>query len=121
MAPIATMLQKGHSPHQKYHLTKMAPSINGISQKCHLKTYILGFLKYYQTLLIETTPTIRRKLEKQDFKTHDHGSESYNKFNNSPLKITQLSPWQITFGHSCVGCAIFVRHIFCRCRCICLF
>ena len=30
--PIDIMLQKGHS-YQKYHLTKVAPNINGISQK----------------------------------------------------------------------------------------
>ena len=36
MALIDTMLQKGHSSYQKYHLTKMAPNINGTSQKWHL-------------------------------------------------------------------------------------
>ena len=32
MAPIDTVLQKGHSSYQKYHLAKMTPNINGISQ-----------------------------------------------------------------------------------------
>ena len=31
-------------------------------------------------------------------KSHDHGSESQNKFKNSLLKITQRT-WQINFGH----------------------
>ena len=59
MALTDTILQKGHASYQKYHLTKMAPNINGTSQKwhlinatfhkeLHLKTYIIGFLKYYQ-------------------------------------------------------------------------
>ena len=61
----------------------MASHKNGIS-----KLIFLVFWSITNTLLIETTPKIRRKLEKHDFKTHDHGSESYNKFNNSPLKIT---------------------------------
>ena len=38
--------------------------------------------------------------------------ESYNKFKNSLLKITLLSPRQITFGHFLARCAIFVRHHF---------
>ena len=32
MVPIDTMLQKGPSPYQKYHLTKIAPNINGTSR-----------------------------------------------------------------------------------------
>ena len=70
MALLDTILQKGHSSYQKYHLIKMASNINctsekWISQKRHLKTYIIGFLKYYQLL---ATPTITQKLEKRDFK-----------------------------------------------------
>ena len=48
MALIDTILQKGHSSHQKYYLIKMAPNINGASQNWHLRSYIIGFLKYYQ-------------------------------------------------------------------------
>ena len=40
MAPIDTVLQKGHSSYQKYHLAKMAPNINGISQKWYPTTRI---------------------------------------------------------------------------------
>ena len=36
MALIDIMLQKGHSSYQKYHLTKMARSINSTSQKSYL-------------------------------------------------------------------------------------
>ena len=56
MALIDTILQKGHSSYQKYHLTKMAPHKNGISQKWHLKTFIIGFLKYYQHPANKTYP-----------------------------------------------------------------
>ena len=38
------MLQKRHSSHQKYHLIKMTSHKNGISQKSHIKIYIIGFL-----------------------------------------------------------------------------
>ena len=59
MALIDTILQKGHYSYQKYHLTKLAANINGksqemaphkndISQKWHLKTFLIGFLNYYQ-------------------------------------------------------------------------
>ena len=34
----------------------MAPHKNGISQKQHLKTYIIGFLKYYQHPANNTYP-----------------------------------------------------------------
>ena len=44
-------------------------------------------------------------------KSHDHASESHDKFKNSLLKITQRT-WQITFGHFFVGCVIFVRNHF---------
>ena len=52
-APIDTVLQKRHSSYRKYHFTKMAPNLNGTSQKWHLTTmaslsYIIGFLKYYR-------------------------------------------------------------------------
>ena len=79
MALIDTILQKGHSSYQKDRLTKMAPNINGISQKCisqkwHVTKMATQNLHYWSsevlltTLLIETTPTIRHKLEKLDFK-----------------------------------------------------
>ena len=45
-------------------------------------------------------------------KPHYNECESYNKFRNSFLKMTLLSPWQITFGHFFAKCAIFVRHHF---------
>ena len=32
MAPIDTVLEKGHYSYQKYHLTEMKPSVNRISQ-----------------------------------------------------------------------------------------
>ena len=66
MSPIDTILPKRHCSYQKYHLTKIAANINGTSQKWHLKTFIIGFLKY--VLLIKPTPAIRHKLEKLDFK-----------------------------------------------------
>ena len=57
MVPIDTMLQKGHSSYQKYHLTKMALKINDTSQKWCLTTYITGFSEVLPTpLLIEPTP-----------------------------------------------------------------
>ena len=43
MTPIDTVLQKGHSFYQKYHLAKMAPNINDISQKWYLTTILLAF------------------------------------------------------------------------------
>ena len=66
MEPVDIILQKGHSSYQKYHLTKVTPTINGTSQKWHL-TEKLGAM-----------------------------CESYTIFKNSLLKITQFSPWQIT-------------------------
>ena len=51
MAPIDTLLQKGHSSYQKYHLIKMAPNIsgkNGISQLHYCFSEVLPT----QTLLI---------------------------------------------------------------------
>ena len=74
MALIDTILQKGHSSYQKDHLTKMAPNINGISQKWYITKIVTQNLHYWlsevliTTLLIKTTPTIRHKLEKLDFK-----------------------------------------------------
>ena len=79
MALIDTILQKGHSSYQKYHLTKMAANINGTSQKWHLrklashkngtsKLLLLVFSSTTNTLLVKPTPTIRHKLEKREFK-----------------------------------------------------
>ena len=68
MTPIDTVLQKGHFCCQKYYLTKLSPNINGTLQKWHIKTYIIGFLKYYEHPANRTYSTIRRKLEKHDFK-----------------------------------------------------
>ena len=101
MAPIDTVLQKEHSSYQKYHLPKMASNINGISQLHY------WFSQVYTTnaLLIEPTLTTirhRRVLgislwsgKNSNLKFHDHESESYNKFKNFLLKITELIPWQI--------------------------
>ena len=36
MAPIGTLLQKGDSSYQKYHLTTMAPYMNGAQHKWRL-------------------------------------------------------------------------------------
>ena len=83
--------------------------------------YITGFLKYYQhpanrtypnnqTLEINRNVTTEQK--NSTLKSHDHESESRNKFKNSLLKITQRSPQQITFGHFFARCAVFVRHHF---------
>ena len=91
----------------KWHLIKTVPHKNGIS-----KLTFLVFWSTTNTLLIEPTLTIRHKLEKHDFKTYDHGSESYNKFKNFSLKITDLNPWQITFWHFFTRCVIFVKHHF---------
>ena len=44
----------------------MASHKNGISQKWHQITYIIGFLKYYQHPA--NTSIVRQKLEKFDFK-----------------------------------------------------
>ena len=121
MVPIDTVLQKGHSSYQKCYFTKMATSINGISQKWYLTITLLAFWSTTNTLLIEPTPTIRhRKVigislwsgKNSTLKSHDHESEPYNKFKNFLLKITQLSHWQITSGYFFARCAIFVRHHF---------
>ena len=91
---------------------------NKISQKWHLKTYITGFLKCY--LPVELTSTIRRKLENLFWKSDGHGSESYSKFKNSLLKITQLCPclannlWTF-FCKACYFCKapfFWVLHLF---------
>ena len=76
----------------------MAPQKNGIS-----KIWLLVFSSTTKTLLIKPTPTIRRKLEKLDFKIPWPWVEK------SFSKITQLSPWHVTFGHSFGRCTIFVR------------
>ena len=47
-------------------------------------------------------------------KYRDHEFESHNKFKNCLLKITQLSPWQIVFGHFFARFAIFVKQHFLR-------
>ena len=52
MAFIDTMLskippQKCDTQH-KWHPTKMASHKNDLSQKWHISTWIIGFLKYYQ-------------------------------------------------------------------------
>ena len=115
------MLQKEHSSYQKYCLAKMAPNINGISQKWHFTTTLLDFWSTINTLLTETTFTIRHrrvigislwKGKNSTLKSHDHESEPYNKFKNFLLKITQLSPWQIISRHFFTSCVIFVRHQF---------
>ena len=41
---------------QKRHLTKMVSHENNMSQNWHLKTYIIGFLKYYQHPTNKTNP-----------------------------------------------------------------
>ena len=116
MAPIGTVLQNGYSSYQKYHLAKMAPSINDISQKWYLKTTILAFWSTTNTLIIEPAPTIRHRIvlgislssgKNLILKSHDHESDSYNKFKNFLLKITLLSPW-----HFFARCDIFARHHF---------
>ena len=70
--------------------------------------YIIGFLKYYlpiQHPLNRTYPSIRHRIvirislfwigKNVTLISNDHEPESYNKFMNSLLKITKLSPWQI--------------------------
>ena len=79
MALIDTILQKGHSCYEKYHLTKMAININGTWQEWHLKKMtsqkygiskptLLIFSSTTNTLPIEPTPTFRHKLDILDFK-----------------------------------------------------
>ena len=119
MAPIDTVLQKGHSSYHKYHLAKMAPNINVISQKWRLTTTLLAFWSTTNTLLIEPTRTIRNRRvlgislwsgKNLTLKSHDRESESYKKFKNFFLKITQFSPL-----HFFARCANFVRqHFFCK-------
>ena len=86
------------------------------------RNYIIGFLNYQQHPVNRTYTQDQTQesnkislslVEKNStLKSHDHESESCNKFKNVLLKITQLSPWQITFGHFFARCAIFVRHHF---------
>ena len=85
---------------------------NDISQNWHLKTCIVGFLKYYQHPANRTFPTIRHKLEKLDLKIPWPWAESHYKLKNSLSKIIQLSPSQITFGQFFARRAIFARHHF---------
>ena len=106
-------------------LSKTGPNINGISQKWYLTTTLLAFWSTTNTLLIEPTPTIRHRRvigislwsgKNSTLKSHDHKSESYNKFKNFHLKTIQLSPWQIISWHFLARCAIFVRLHFFKCH-----
>ena len=92
----------------------MASHKNGISQ-LH---YWFSEVATTNNLEPTGTPTIRHRRVKgislwsgknSTLKSHDHEFESYNKFKNS---LTQLSTWQITFGHFFARCATFVRHHF---------
>ena len=84
--------------------------------------YIIGFLSSTtNTLLTEPTPTIKHRRaigtsfwsgKNWTLKSHDHESESYNKFKNFLLKLTQPSPWQTTSGHFFAMYANFVRYHF---------
>ena len=96
---------------QKWHPTYM-----GSHKNWYLTTTLLAFWCTTNTLLIEPTPEFshRRVIEislqsrkNSTFKSYYHKSESYNKFRNFILKVTQLSPW-----HFFASCAIFVRHHF---------
>ena len=116
MAPTVTVLQKEHSSYQKYHLAKVAPKINDTPQKWHLTTTLVVFWSTANTL-IEPTPTIRhRRLigislwsgKISNLKSHDYESASYNKFKSFLLKVTQLSPWQVTSWHFFERCSIFL-------------
>ena len=92
MAPIDTVLQKGH--YQKYHLAKLAPIINGTSQKWYLTTTLLTFWSTINALLTqESNRNITWKRKKLALKSHEHESESHNKYKNFLLKIIQVSPW----------------------------
>ena len=46
MAPIDTVLQKGHSSYQKYDLAKVVPDINRISQKWYLLRHQFLWVSY---------------------------------------------------------------------------
>ena len=98
MAPIDTVFQKGHSSCQKNYLAKLTHNINDISQKWHFTTTLLASWSTTSTLLIEPTLTIRHRRvigislwsgKNSTLKSDDHKSESYNKFKNFLLKITQ--------------------------------
>ena len=83
--------------------SKIAPTKNGSQHKWHLTTSLLVFSSTTNTLLIEPNPTTirHRRVPEISFgsrkistlKSHDHESESYNKFNSFLLQINQLSPW----------------------------
>ena len=86
-------------------------------------SYSIGFFSSTtKIVLIEPTRTIKHKRvigislwsgKSSTLKSHDHESESYSECKNFLLKITQLSPWQITFGHFFTRVsAAFVRHHF---------
>ena len=55
-------------------------------------------------------------------KSHDHESESYNKFKKFLLKNYSVQSLAniATFGHFFLRYVIFLRHQFCRCH-ICIF
>ena len=97
-------------------LSKKPPRKNDTLHKWRLTTTLLAFWSTTNTLLIEPTPTIRHRRvigislwggKNLTLKSYYHDSESYNKFKNFFLKITQLNPW-----HYFASCAIFVRHHF---------
>ena len=96
---------KEHSYYQKYHLTKMAANINGISHpKNGISQLTLGidFLKLLPTLCLQNLPlyiqiqesnrniTLERK--NSILKSRDHESKSYNKFKNSLYKYHSAQP-----------------------------
>ena len=93
-------------------LSKIPPHKNGISQ-LHC-----WFSEVATTNTLESIPKIKHRRIKgislwseknSTLKSHDHESESYNNFKNF---LTQVSPWQTTFGYFFAICAIFVRHHF---------
>ena len=126
MALIDTILRKGHSSYQKYHLTKIAPNINGTSQKRHLtktashknstsKLILLVFWSTTNTLLIIPTLTIRHKLEKLDFKIPWPWVWILLQISNIPFiksLNSALGKWPL--GIFFARYAIFVRHHFLR-------
>ena len=124
--PLTQCYKKGNflsnTPPHKNDTQHKSTSQNDVSQKCHSRTYIIGFLKCYQPPAYRTySSTIRHRRvivislwigKNSSLKSHNHESESYNKFKNSLLKITQLNSWQMTFGHFFARDAIFMRHHF---------
>ena len=93
--------------------------------------YIIAFVKQYQHSAYRTYPYNQTQestgislwsQKNSTLKFHDHESESYNheSYKNFLLKITQLSPWQITFGQFLQGVPFLPGTNFCGCH-ICLF